>query len=103
MSLARVDFFRAPILLLDDCLSAVDVNTENKIMHSLLRGSWEGCTRILATHRLSILSQVSRILFLKNGELIAQGSYQQLLHTNPEFREYTQSVNRENSSAQELS
>jgi len=98
VSLARVDYYQAPILLLDDCLSAVDVDTEKKIMKSLLLGDWKHRTRILATHRLTILEKTDRVFFLKNGILEAQGKYSHLLKTNAEFREYTASVAREEAS-----
>ncbi len=93
VSLARVDFYKAPIVLLDDCLSAVDVDTEKKIVEQLLLKEWRERTRILATHRLTVLEKVDRVLFLKNGELVAQGKYHELLRTNEDFRHYTASVN----------
>ncbi len=92
VSLARVDFYKAPIILLDDCLSAVDVDTERKIVDFLLLKEWGTRTRILATHRLTVLEKVDRILFLKNGELIAQGKYADLLRENEEFRHYTATI-----------
>ena len=94
VSLARVDFYRAPIVLLDDCLSAVDVDTERKIVDSLLLNEWRERTRILATHRLTVLEKVDRVLFLKDGELVAQGKYTDLLRSNEDFRIYTSSVNQ---------
>lgn len=103
VSLARVDFFEAPIVLLDDCLSAVDVDTEKKLIHELLDGSWRGRTRILVTHRLSILKQVDRILFLHNGRIMADGTFDELMRASVEFREYTATLARtETASAQNI-
>ncbi len=92
VSLARVHLHQAPILLLDDCLSAVDVDTEQKLFDQLLIGAWENRTRLLVTHRLSALSRVDRIVFMENGQIIAQGSFEELLARNEKFREYTTTV-----------
>lgn len=92
VSLARVHFHKAPILLLDDCLSAVDVNTEEKLFNELLEGAWGERTRILVTHRLSILSRVDRILFMQDGRIVDQGTYTELMRRSPLFRNYTLSV-----------
>jgi len=95
VSLARVDYFQAPILLLDDCLSALDVDTEQKVMNTLVFGEWKNSTRILATHRLSVLEKADRILFLQNGELVGNGHYQKLLSENADFRSFTASVQKQ--------
>lgn len=93
ISLARAHYARASVLLLDDCLSAVDVDTERKLVEGLLNGEWRGRTRLLVTHRLSILDRVDRILFLKDGRIEAQGSLEDL-NGNAEFREFTASLRR---------
>lgn len=95
VSLARVHFHNAPIMLLDDCLSAVDVDTEQKLFESLLIGAWADRTRLLVTHRLSALNRVDRILFLEEGRIIDQGTFEELLARNEKFREYTTSVAKE--------
>lgn len=95
VSLARVHFHQAPIMLLDDCLSAVDVDTEQKLFEQLLLGAWKTRTRILVTHRLSALPRVDRILFMEEGRIIDQGSFEELLARNQKFREYTTSVAKE--------
>lgn len=97
VSLARVDFYPAPIVLLDDCLSAVDVETENLLVEQLLKTDWQDRTRILVTHRLSVLEKADRVLFIADGELIAQGSFQELLSTNAKFRNYAASVAQDES------
>lgn len=94
ISLARVQFFQTPILLLDDCVSAVDVETEKRLLENLFFQEWKSKTRILATHRLSILPHVHRILFLKDGFLRSQGSFQELLAKDPEFMEFTSSLQK---------
>jgi ABC-type bacteriocin/lantibiotic exporter with double-glycine peptidase domain len=95
VSLARVDFFQGPLILMDDCLSAVDVDTEHQLIESLIEGSWRQQTRILVTHRLSILDEVDRVIFLERGKIIAQGQFHELLQTNKKFREFTATVAKE--------
>lgn len=95
VSLARVHFYDAEIMLLDDCLSAVDVDTEQKLFEQLLLGAWNTRTRILVTHRLSALHRVDRILFLEDGKLIDQGKYEELLARSEKFRDYTTTVARD--------
>ena len=92
ISLARVHFHRAPILLLDDCLSAVDVDTEEKLFTHLLAGAWGERTRLLVTHRLSVLHRVDQILFMQDGRIVDRGTYSELMSRSQLFRDYTQSV-----------
>jgi ABC-type multidrug transport system fused ATPase/permease subunit len=92
VSLARVDYYRAPIILLDDCLSAVDVDTENLLLEGLIKGAWKDRTRLLVTHRLTVLEKSDRVLFLHDGRLQAQGTFHELLATSPEFRSFAATV-----------
>jgi ATP-binding cassette subfamily B multidrug efflux pump len=92
VGLARVHFHGAPILLLDDCLSAVDVDTEKKLFEDLIMGAWKDHTRLLVTHRLSALNRVDRIYFMQEGEIIDTGSFDELLSRSAAFREYTMSI-----------
>ncbi len=92
VSLARVNFLKTSILLLDDCLSALDVNTEEKILDSLLKGAWKDKTRILVTHRLSVLKHVDRVFFMSHGKILQAGTYQELLKSNAQFRNYTKTI-----------
>lgn len=94
VSLARVHYHQAPILLLDDCLSAIDVDTEERLVTQLLDGAWQDRTRILATHRLTILNRVDRILFMQEGRIIDQGSLLELMTRSQAFRDYTASVEK---------
>lgn len=102
VSLARVDFLSSPILLLDDCLSALDVDTEDKIILDLFEGSWKNKTRLLVTHRLSVLDQVHRILFMENGKIIDQGSLDDLLLRNPKFQQFCASIQKKSTSENEI-
>lgn len=88
LSMARAHFNQNSILLLDDCLSAVDVETEDRLTSQLFRGEWQNKTKILVTHRLSILKHVDRILFLHEGRILAEGDLQHLQKTCPAFVEF---------------
>lgn len=96
VNLARADYYDCPIVLMDDSLSALDVNTEHHILHSLLKGRWADKTRLLATHRLSVLKEVDRILFLEKGMIIAQGTLEQLMTSSPKFRRFIETLEPEN-------
>jgi ABC-type multidrug transport system fused ATPase/permease subunit len=96
ISMARVHFANSEILLLDDCLSAVDVDTEERLLKNLLDGEWKNRTRLLVTHRLTVLDKVDRIVFLKDGRIVDEGPFEDLTARNAEFREFTVSVRRQN-------
>lgn len=97
VSIARVHFQDSSIILLDDCLSAVDIDTEAKLFDSLLEGEWKGRTKLLITHRLTVLPKVHRILFLENGQIEAQGTFEELLAHSEKFRDFTSSVQKNQS------
>jgi ABC-type bacteriocin/lantibiotic exporter with double-glycine peptidase domain len=95
INLARAQLHSRNIILMDDSLSALDVHTEQKICEELILGEWKECTRIIATHRLSILPYCSSIIFLANGKVVAVGSYDDLVKSNPQFRSFIESATRE--------
>ena len=74
ISLARSVWHQRPIVLLDDCLSAVDADTETRLIERLICGAWKDKTRILVTHRLSILPYADHVFHLKDGKLIKEVS-----------------------------
>jgi ATP-binding cassette, subfamily B, multidrug efflux pump len=88
IGLARADYAARPVVLLDDCLSAVDVDTERRLIAELLGGAWKSCTRLLATHRLSILPICDEVWFLQEGAITERGSYEDLLARSADFREF---------------
>jgi ABC-type multidrug transport system fused ATPase/permease subunit len=92
VSLARAHYSDRPYVLLDDCLSAVDVDTERRLLEALIEGAWKDKTRLLVTHRLSVLPHVDRILFMGKGEILAEGTFDHLMATSAAFREVTQSL-----------
>jgi ABC-type multidrug transport system fused ATPase/permease subunit len=88
LSLARATQFDRPIVLLDDSLSAVDVVTERNLVRDLVQGYWYNKTRLVITHRLSILPMVSRVLFLQEGRVGGFASYDELMQKNEAFRRF---------------
>ena len=77
ISIARALWKDAPILILDDSVSAVDVKTEQMILKNL-REIRQGKTTILIAHRISTLESMDRILFLEDGKLTDFGSHGEL-------------------------
>lgn len=96
ISLARAVFSHAPILLLDDTFSALDADTERKLIDRLFHGKWKNRTRLLVTHRLSVLPRADRIYFLADGEIIDSGSWADLRTRSSRFNEFIQSLEKKN-------
>ncbi len=78
IAIARVMLKDAPILLLDEATSALDSEVEAVIQNSLYK-LMEGKTVIAIAHRLSTIAAMDRLIVLDKGEIIEQGSHQQLL------------------------
>ncbi len=72
ISLARALIKNPNIILLDDCLSAVDATTENEIVHSL-NTTLAGKTTIVITHRIHAQMQYDKVIILEEGEIIEAG------------------------------
>lgn len=77
-SIARAFMKDAPILILDDSLSAVDTNTEERILENLKKNR-EGKTTIIIAHRISTIQNADRILVLDAGEAAEYGTHEELL------------------------
>ncbi|MEO7106220.1 MAG: ABC transporter ATP-binding protein, partial [Rhodoferax sp.] len=71
----------APLLLLDDALSAVDTQTETDILQHL-RSARSGRTALIVSHRLSAVMDADHILVLKQGKVVEQGDHASLLELN---------------------
>ena len=85
ISIARALLKEAPILILDDSVSAVDTKTEETILHNL-RQTRAGKTTILIAHRISTIAKMDKILFIDDGKLAAVGTHEELYETNPDYR-----------------
>lgn len=77
-SIARALLMNAPILILDDSLSAVDTDTEEQILENLVQMR-QGMTTILIAHRVSTLQKADHIAVLTEGEMTEYGTHEELL------------------------
>ncbi len=85
ISIARALMKNAPILILDDSVSAVDTGTEQKILEQL-RKTRRGKTTILIAHRISTVESMDKIAFLENGTLAAFGTHEELMASCEGYR-----------------
>jgi ATP-binding cassette subfamily B multidrug efflux pump len=86
VSIARALIKNAPILLLDDCLSAVDTETEETILNNLL-AYCKDKTTIIVSHRVSSAKNADKIIILEEGKIIEQGTHNQLLDKNGYYKQ----------------
>ena len=85
ISIARALLKNAPILILDDSVSAVDTRTE-KIILDNLKTTRAGKTTLLIAHRISTVEGMDKIVFLEDGRVEAVGTHDALYHSCPEYR-----------------
>jgi ATP-binding cassette subfamily B protein len=85
ISIARALLKDAPILILDDSVSAVDTKTEKAILENL-RNVRAGKTTILIAHRISTIEKMDKILFIDDGSVVAVGDHRHLYETCSEYR-----------------
>jgi ATP-binding cassette subfamily B protein len=78
VSIARALVKNPTIMILDDCLSAVDTKTENAILNQL-QSLMQGKTTIIISHRVSSAKLADKIIVLDNGRIVEQGSHEELL------------------------
>lgn len=84
ISIARALVKDAPILILDDSVSAVDTKTEKTILDNLQ--SRKGRTTILIAHRISTVERMDKIIFVDDGQIRAVGPHDRLYETCREYR-----------------
>lgn len=85
ISIARALMKNAPILILDDSVSAVDVKTEKVILDNL-RTLRAGKTTMLIAHRITTVQQMDKIVFVEDGRVTAVGDHATLMETCPAYR-----------------
>ncbi len=85
ISIARALMKNAPILILDDSVSAVDTKTEKVILDNL-KESRAGKTTVVIAHRISTVERLDKIIFLDEGTVKAVGPHDELYETCPEYR-----------------
>jgi ATP-binding cassette subfamily B protein len=85
LAIARAFEANPPILILDDSTSAIDSATEDRIQQAIWSAA-KGRTTILITHRLSQIRWADHIIVLRHGEIVAQGTHDDLLKTSESYR-----------------
>ena len=85
LSIARALMKDAPILILDDSVSAVDTKTEKIILENL-RTTRQGKTTLLIAHRISTIEQMDKVLFIDGGKVRGFDTHEKLYETNREYR-----------------
>ncbi len=86
IAIARAFVKNPEILILDDCLSALDTRTESEILGNIGNYS-DGKTSIIVSHRASSVKEAEYIIVLDKGEIIEQGSHDELLEMNGIYQE----------------
>ncbi|WP_282030802.1 ABC transporter ATP-binding protein [Winogradskyella eximia] len=92
VSIARAIIKKPNILLFDDCLSAVDTETEEKILKNLIKLTKDKTT-IIVSHRVSSAKNADKIIVLEDGKIIETGNHESLINSNGYYRElYTKQL-----------
>ena len=96
ISIARALIKKPKILILDDCLSAMDTETEKAILQSL-EDYTKGITSIIISHRISSIKNADNIIVLENGSIVQQGTHNQLIDQNGYYKQlyYKQIIKKE--------
>ena len=89
LSIARAIAKDSPILILDEATSALDSATE-KLVQSAITQMQKGRTTIIIAHRLSTIQNADRIVVLKAGEIIEQGTHSELIKADGEYAKLNQ-------------
>ena len=97
ISIARALIKKPELLLLDDSLSAVDTQTEETILKNLVQ-SRKNKTTIIVSHRVSAIKNAHKIIVLDNGQIIQQGTHNELVNQDGYYKEIyaKQSFKKEN-------
>ena len=85
ISIARALMRNAPILILDDSVSAVDTKTERNILNNL-HATRAGKTTILIAHRVSTIEKMDKVIFIDEGKVDAVGTHQELYASNRKYQ-----------------
>ena len=86
VSIARAIIKSPKILLFDDCLSAVDTETEEKILNNLNKIT-KGKTSIIVSHRVSSVKNANKIIVLDDGKIVQQGNHDSLINDEGYYKD----------------
>jgi ATP-binding cassette subfamily B protein len=86
LSFARAIAFDPELVVMDEATASIDVKTERRIQESM-RELLQGRTALIVAHRLTSILNADKIIFFKDGRILAQGTHQELLSTLPEYAE----------------
>lgn len=97
LTLARAVYARADVYLLDDCLSAVDQHVGRHIINNVLgpKGLLASKTRILATNSIPVLAESDFVALLRDGKILEQGTYEQLIAMRGEVANLIRTANND--------
>lgn len=86
ISIARMFLKDPSIIILDEATSALDIETENKIQKAFKKLS-EDRTSLIIAHRLSTIKDVDRIIFIKDGQILEEGSHETLMQQDGPYKQ----------------
>ncbi len=101
IAIARTLLENPPILVLDDATSAIDVTVEAAI-HDALHGLLDQRTTILIAHRLSTIALADRVVLLDRGNVVASGTHQELLASEPLYVQILAEADRSEASEEDI-
>ena len=84
VSIARALLKNAPVIILDDSTSALDVNTEKALLEDI-KANYPEKTMIISAHRLSSVVDCDEILYMQDGEIIERGTFEELMKLEGHF------------------
>ena len=87
LTIARAILRDAPIMILDEATSALDSESEKEVQEALIE-VMRGRTSVVIAHRLSTIQHADRIIVMKDGKIIQEGSHDQLMQTDGEYRKF---------------